>query len=125
MSLHKHFVTDLYMYMYLSRSLKFCWFLPSRNFGFSVVEVCSTIRCLVLCPWGLLLQIKTKLGQSLQNQVNATLVVCALVGLWIKKLEFETFQAHCLVFSAKANYAGSLLQGQRLKKWVVSTDKGS
>lgn len=60
-SLHKHLVPDLYMY--LSRGLKFCWFLPSRNFGFSVVEVCSTIRCLVLCPWGLLLQIYTQPSQ--------------------------------------------------------------
>lgn len=47
--------------LYLSWSLELCWLLPGGDFGFSVVEVRSTIRSLVLCPWGLvLLQIKER-----------------------------------------------------------------
>ena len=118
MSLHKHFVMGLCMYP--SRSLKFCWFLPSRNFGFSVVEVCSTIRCLVLCPWGLLLQIDTRPSQFLcffkkKNMPVQSQIVCALVELWVKNLKFETLQGHCHLFAGKPNYSGGLLLGQRLK----------
>lgn len=44
-------------YMYLSWSLEFCWLLPGGHFGVCIVEVCSSIRSLVFCPWGLFLQI--------------------------------------------------------------------
>lgn len=44
-------------YMYLSWSLEFCWLLPCGHFGVCIVEVCSPIRSLVFCPWGLFLQI--------------------------------------------------------------------
>lgn len=40
---------------YLSWSLQFIWFLPGGDFRFSVIEVCSAIRSLVLCPWSFVL----------------------------------------------------------------------
>ena len=76
----------------------------------------------MLCPWGLLLQINTQPSQSASVQHQ---MVCALVGLWIKNLEFEILQGHCHVFSGKANYSGSLLLGRRLKEWVKRADRGN